>query len=73
MVNIPRDQLQEAPKGGMEAVADREQGRHIHQFYGVSPYWEEGQATQPSAAPPLPPGHPPILPPGHPPVTLPQQ
>lgn len=39
-LNISQDKLKQAPKG--QTVADQEQAREIHQFYGVSPYWEEG-------------------------------
>ena len=39
-LNISKDKLKEAPQG--ESVADRKEGMKIHEFYGVSPYWEEG-------------------------------
>lgn len=41
-LDIQKDQLQQAPKGDIEQVGNRETGREIHQFYGVAPYWEEG-------------------------------
>ncbi len=41
------DQLRPAPKGGeIEQALDRQSGREIFQFYGISPYWEEGGQQQ---------------------------
>ncbi len=70
ILDVPQEQLEKAPKGGLQAAADQDQGRRIHQFYGVSPYWEEGSSSgqQMQQAPELPPGHPPVLPEDHPPV-----
>lgn len=45
-LDIQKDQLKQAPKGDIEQVMNRETGREIHQFYGVSPYWEEGGSEQ---------------------------
>ena len=36
-----KDQLMKAPEGDIETVLNREEGRQIHQYYGISPYWEE--------------------------------
>jgi sporulation protein YlmC with PRC-barrel domain len=44
-VNISSDRLQEAPTG--DSVADRQEAEQIHQFYGVSPYWEDQQMQSP--------------------------
>lgn len=41
ILDIPADRLKQAPKGSVEQAFSREQGREIHQFYGVAPYWEE--------------------------------
>ncbi|MBE0597094.1 MAG: PRC-barrel domain-containing protein [Desulfuromonadales bacterium] len=41
VLNLSQDRLQQAPKGDMQQISDRQRGREIHQFYGVSPYWEE--------------------------------
>jgi sporulation protein YlmC with PRC-barrel domain len=43
-INISSDRLQEAPTG--DSVADRQEAEQIHQFYGVSPYWEDQQQMQ---------------------------
>jgi sporulation protein YlmC with PRC-barrel domain len=43
-INISQDRLQEAPTG--DSVADRQEAEQIHQFYGVSPYWEDQQQMQ---------------------------
>jgi sporulation protein YlmC with PRC-barrel domain len=69
VLDIPRSKMLQAPETGVDTL-DREQERAIHEFYGVSPYWE-GDQQEPGTlrqAPPLPPGHPPVLPPGHPPI-----
>jgi sporulation protein YlmC with PRC-barrel domain len=75
VVKVPRDELMQTPEGGMRTV--RDQGRQIHQFYGVSPYWEEGQSPQlepmQEPATSLPPGHPPLTPPGHSPFSPPRE
>ncbi len=49
ILDIPADRLKEAPQGNVEQALNREQGREIHQFYGVSPYWEDSgnQMSQP--------------------------
>lgn len=39
-LNKSPEQLRQAPKGEIQAI-DRQMGRRIHEFYGVSPYWEE--------------------------------
>lgn len=39
-LNKSPEQLRQAPKGDLKAI-DRQMGRQIHEFYGVSPYWEE--------------------------------
>ena len=36
-----KDQLMKAPEGDIETVLNRDEGRQIHQYYGISPYWEE--------------------------------
>lgn len=41
-LQISASQFQQAPTGGEQMVQDMNQARQIHQFYGVSPYWEEG-------------------------------
>jgi sporulation protein YlmC with PRC-barrel domain len=48
-INISQDRLQEAPTG--DSVADRQEAEQIHQFYGVSPYWEDTQMQQPMMQP----------------------
>ncbi|MBE0597095.1 MAG: PRC-barrel domain-containing protein [Desulfuromonadales bacterium] len=45
-LDMQKEQLQEAPQGDVAEALDQEQGRQIHQFYGVSPYWEEEGASQ---------------------------
>lgn len=70
VLDLPQEELQKAPRGDLESVLDRRQGEKIHQFYGVSPYWQEEQRMS-EPPPSLPPGHPPVLPPGHPPVAPP--
>lgn len=40
------DKLKQAPKGDIQQLS-RDQGRQIHQFFGVAPYWESGgQSSQ---------------------------
>jgi sporulation protein YlmC with PRC-barrel domain len=41
-LQISADRFRQAPTGDAQMVQDMEQARQIHQFYGVSPYWEEG-------------------------------
>jgi sporulation protein YlmC with PRC-barrel domain len=50
-VQISADQLQQAPTGDAQTVRDMNQAEQIHQFYGVSPYWE-AQQRQPMAQQP---------------------
>ena len=45
VLNMSADKLQQAPKGDIQQLS-RDQGRQIHQFYGVAPYWEGGQQQQ---------------------------
>ncbi|KIH76003.1 PRC-barrel domain-containing protein [Geoalkalibacter ferrihydriticus] len=41
-LNRSKDQLRAIPENDIQAVlSDRTQGAEIHQFYGVSPYWED--------------------------------
>ncbi len=42
VLNIPKDQLKNAPQGDISKILDRQQAEQISQFYGVAPYWEEG-------------------------------
>lgn len=44
MMNIQRDQLQQAPDD-LEQIS-RSQEQQIHQHYGLSPYWEESGAQR---------------------------
>ena len=44
IINATEQQLRDAPKGDMEQLSDRQQGQQIHDYYGLSPYWEEGQS-----------------------------
>ena len=41
VLDMERERFRQAPTGDAETVATQEQGRTIHEFYGVSPYWEE--------------------------------
>jgi sporulation protein YlmC with PRC-barrel domain len=46
-LNKEKDQLKAVPEGDIEEVLTRQnQSREIHEHYGVSPYWEEGQLQQ---------------------------
>lgn len=46
-LNKQIDQLKEVPQGDIEEALTQEgQSRGIHEHYGVSPYWEEGQRQQ---------------------------
>lgn len=47
VIHLSRDRLRQAPGAGVQTVPGREEGRRIHEFYGVSPYWEEGDAELP--------------------------
>jgi hypothetical protein len=40
-LQISADRFRQAPTGDAQMVQDMNQARQIHQFYGVSPYWEE--------------------------------
>jgi sporulation protein YlmC with PRC-barrel domain len=42
MLNLPKEQLKNAPQGDIEQITSRDQARQIHEFYGVAPYWEGG-------------------------------
>ncbi len=44
-VDIQTERFQQSPTGELDAV-DQQMGQQIHQFYGVSPYWEEGAQQQ---------------------------
>ncbi len=46
VLNISADMLKQAPKGDIQQVLNQDQGRKIHQYYGVAPYWEGGQQQQ---------------------------
>ena len=54
-LQISADRFEQAPTGDAQMVQDMEQARQIHQFYGVSPYWEDSEMQR---QPMLPPGHP---------------
>jgi sporulation protein YlmC with PRC-barrel domain len=41
-LQISADRFRQAPTGDAQMVQNMEQARQIHEFYGVSPYWEEG-------------------------------
>lgn len=41
-LQMSADRFRQAPTGDAQMVQDQNQARQIHQFYGVSPYWEEG-------------------------------
>lgn len=43
-LDMDKEKLKQAPQGDIEQALNRETGREIHQFYGVSPYWEEAGA-----------------------------
>jgi sporulation protein YlmC with PRC-barrel domain len=45
-LQMTRDQLMKAPAGDIETALNQDQGRQIHQYYGVSPYWEERSTIQ---------------------------
>lgn len=46
-LNKQKDQLREVPQGDIEeALTQEDQSRGIHEFYGVSPYWEGNQRQQ---------------------------
>ena len=46
LLDIPADRFKQAPQGQVEQAFSQDKGRQIHQFYGVSPYWEESGAQQ---------------------------
>ncbi|MFA5516983.1 MAG: PRC-barrel domain-containing protein [Desulfuromonadales bacterium] len=46
VLNISADMLKQAPKGDIQQVLNKDQGRQIHQYYGVAPYWEGSQQKQ---------------------------
>jgi sporulation protein YlmC with PRC-barrel domain len=41
-LDIDQQRFENAPVAEVDQL-DRQRGQEIHQFYGVSPYWEEGQ------------------------------
>ncbi|MFN2355857.1 MAG: PRC-barrel domain-containing protein [Desulfopila sp.] len=41
-----KDQLKMVPEGDIEEALTQDQSRGIHEHYGVSPYWEDGQSQQ---------------------------
>jgi sporulation protein YlmC with PRC-barrel domain len=43
-LDIDQQRFQQSPTG--ETVLDQQQAQQIHQFYGVSPYWEESGIMQ---------------------------
>jgi sporulation protein YlmC with PRC-barrel domain len=45
VVHVPRERLLSAPHGDAQDI-DRNYARLIHEYYGVSPYWEEAQEEQ---------------------------
>jgi hypothetical protein len=46
-LNKQKDQLKAVPEGDIEKALTQEgQTRGIHEHYGVSPYWEDGQRQQ---------------------------
>ncbi len=47
LIDMEADRFRQSPTGDAETVATQEQGRTVHEFYGVSPYWEEGAMQQP--------------------------
>ena len=51
-VNFTAEEMKNAPKGGQ--VTSMDQARTIHEFYGVSPHWEqeEGMESMPGEAEP---------------------
>lgn len=44
-LDMSADKLKQAPKGDVQQLS-RDQGRQIHQFFGVAPYWEAGPKGQ---------------------------
>lgn len=40
VLDATRGQVLESPKGKLEKIFDRKQGRQIHEYYGLAPYWE---------------------------------
>lgn len=46
-LNKSKDQLKRVPEGDIEeALSQEDQSREIHEYYGVSPYWEDNQRQQ---------------------------
>lgn len=46
-LNNQQNQLKAVPEGDIEEAMTREgQSREIHEYYGVAPYWEDGQRQQ---------------------------
>lgn len=45
-INATEQQLRDAPKGDVEQLSDRQQGQEIYDYYGLSPYWENGEQQQ---------------------------
>lgn len=45
-VSMQKDQLRAAPEGDVQETLTRQMEQEIHQFYGVSPYWEESGIQQ---------------------------
>jgi hypothetical protein len=41
-LQMDADRFRQAPTGDAQVVQDLNQAEQIHQFYGVSPYWEDG-------------------------------
>ncbi|MFA5516985.1 MAG: PRC-barrel domain-containing protein [Desulfuromonadales bacterium] len=60
VVNVESlDQLRPVPQGEeIEQALDRQSGREIFQFYGISPYWEEGGRQQQQMQEQMQPGQP---------------
>ncbi|MBE0597547.1 MAG: PRC-barrel domain-containing protein, partial [Desulfuromonadales bacterium] len=46
VLSFQEEQLKNAPEADVEQGINRQQAQQIHQFYGVSPYWEEGSQSQ---------------------------
>ncbi len=44
-LDMSADKLKQAPKGDVQQLS-RDQGRQIHQFFGVAPYWESGSQKE---------------------------
>jgi sporulation protein YlmC with PRC-barrel domain len=46
LVSVSKDQLMAAPDGEIPEALDQKYGSLVHEYYGVSPYWEESQGQQ---------------------------